>query len=96
MIRTGEEYRAGLRDGREVWIDGERVQDVTDHPAFKPVVDLKARMYDMGHEPASAEIMSYREPAPAKARGNERYPTTATDRKIPVAREIARGRWLSQ
>ena len=47
MIRTGEQYRAGLRDGREVWIDGERVQDVTDHPVFKPVVDLKARMYDM-------------------------------------------------
>jgi aromatic ring hydroxylase len=34
MIRTGEEYRAGLRDGREIWIDGERVHDVTVHPAF--------------------------------------------------------------
>ena len=59
MIRTGEEYRAGLRDGREVWIDGECVRDVTVHPAFKPVVELKARMYNMAHEPASAEIMSY-------------------------------------
>src|ERR1700731_2831960 len=47
MIRTGEEYRAGLRDGREVWIDGERVADVTAHPAFKPIVDAKARLYDM-------------------------------------------------
>jgi aromatic ring hydroxylase len=37
------------------------VQDVTAHPAFKPVVDLKARMYDMAQEPASTEIMSYRE-----------------------------------
>ena len=61
MIRTGEEYRAGLRDGREIWIDCERVQDVTVHPAFKAVVDLKARMHDMAHEPAAAEIMSYRE-----------------------------------
>ncbi len=25
MIRTGAQYRDGLRDGREVWIDGERV-----------------------------------------------------------------------
>jgi 4-hydroxyphenylacetate 3-monooxygenase len=58
MIRTGEEYRAVLRDGREVWIDGERVQDVTVHPAFN---DHKARMYDTAHEPAWAEIMSYRE-----------------------------------
>src|SRR5438128_2320320 len=31
MIRTGDEYRAGLCDGREVWIDGERVKDVTIH-----------------------------------------------------------------
>jgi 4-hydroxyphenylacetate 3-monooxygenase len=54
MIRTGEEYRAGLRDGREVWIDGERVADVTTHPAFRPIVDAKARMYDMAHEPAHA------------------------------------------
>jgi len=29
-------------------------------------------MYDMAHEPASAEIMSYCEPAPAKAGGSER------------------------
>ena len=42
MIRTGEEYRTGLRDGREVWIDGERVGDVTAHPAFKPIVDAVA------------------------------------------------------
>ena len=63
MIRTGDEYRAG----REIWIDGKRVLDATAHPAFKPVVDLKARMYDMAHEPAWAEVMSYCGPAPAKA-----------------------------
>ena len=51
MIRTGDEYRAGLRDGREIWIDGKRVLDATAHPAFKPVVDLKARTYDISHEP---------------------------------------------
>jgi 4-hydroxyphenylacetate 3-monooxygenase len=62
------EYRAGLRDGREIWIDGEGVCDVTEHPAFKPVVDLKARMYDMAHEPQSAEIMSFGE-------AGERYST---------------------
>ena len=63
MIRTREEYRAGLRDGREIWIDGERLQNVMAHPASKPGVDLKARMYDMAHEPAWAEIMGDREPS---------------------------------
>ncbi len=47
MLRTGEQYREGIRDGREVWIDGERVKDVTKHPSFKPIVDIKARMYDI-------------------------------------------------
>ena len=31
---TGEEYIQSLRDGREVYIDGERVADVPSHPAF--------------------------------------------------------------
>jgi 4-hydroxyphenylacetate 3-monooxygenase len=59
MIRTGEQYRAALRDGREVWIDGERVHDVTAHPAFKPIVDAKARMYDMAHEPQGAALFAF-------------------------------------
>ena len=67
MIRTGEEYRAGLRDGREVWIDGERVKDVTTHPAFEPVIDHKARMYDMADNAAWVSTMSYEE-------GGERFP----------------------
>src|SRR5580698_5530534 len=35
MIRTGAEYRDSIRDGRAVYIDGERVRDVTRHPSFK-------------------------------------------------------------
>ena len=31
-VRTGAEFLAGLRDEREVWLDGERVADVTAHP----------------------------------------------------------------
>ena len=30
MIRTGEAYRAGLRDGREIWIDGERAAGLSE------------------------------------------------------------------
>jgi hypothetical protein len=46
MIRTGEQYRDSIRDGREVYINGERVLDVPSHPAFKPLVDIRARIYD--------------------------------------------------
>ena len=60
MIRTGDEYRESIRDGREVWINGERVDDVPTHPAFKPIVDIRARIYDMAHDPATREVMTYR------------------------------------
>lgn len=62
MIRTGQEYRESLRDGRMVWIDGERVKDVTTHPSFRPIVDVRARIYDMAHEDETRDVMSYIEP----------------------------------
>ncbi len=43
---TGQEYIESLRDGREIWIYGERVKDVTTHPAFRNTVRMIARMYD--------------------------------------------------
>ncbi|MGH8355787.1 MAG: 4-hydroxyphenylacetate 3-hydroxylase family protein [Pseudomonas sp.] len=61
MIRTGEQYRESIRDGREVYINGERVKDVTAHPAFKPLVDVRARIYDMQHDAATRERMTYRD-----------------------------------
>jgi 4-hydroxyphenylacetate 3-monooxygenase len=59
MIRTGEQYRDSIRDGRQVWINGERVNDVTTHPMFKPIVDIRARIYDMAHEKATQDVMTY-------------------------------------
>jgi len=50
---TGAEYIESLRDGREVYIDGERVADVTTHPAFRNSVRSIARLYDALHDPKS-------------------------------------------
>lgn len=61
MIRTGEEYRESIRDGRQIWINGETVADVTVHPAFRPLVDIRARIYDMQHDPATRDVMAYQE-----------------------------------
>jgi 4-hydroxyphenylacetate 3-monooxygenase len=61
MIRTGEQYRDSIRDGRVVYIGAERVKDVSRHPMFKPLVDIRARIYDMQHEAATREAMTYEE-----------------------------------
>src|SRR4029453_15805000 len=43
---TGAEYIESLKDGREVYINGERVRDVTTHPGFRNSVRALARLYD--------------------------------------------------
>src|SRR4029450_9632208 len=55
---TGAEYLESLRDGREIWIYGERVQDVTTHPAFRNTARMIARLYDALHDPARQSILT--------------------------------------
>jgi aromatic ring hydroxylase len=43
---TGQRYLESLRDGREVWLDGSRVADVTAHPAFSGFAHALAEVYD--------------------------------------------------
>jgi 4-hydroxyphenylacetate 3-monooxygenase len=78
MIRTGAEYRESIRDGRVVYIDGERVPDVTRHPSFKPLVDVRARIYDMQHEADHAPVMTFRQENEVHAVGNK-LPHTEQD-----------------
>jgi len=61
MIRTAAEYLESIRDGRQVWINGEKVDDVPTHPMFKPLVDIRARIYEMQHDAATRDTMTYQE-----------------------------------
>jgi 4-hydroxyphenylacetate 3-monooxygenase len=56
-FRTGDEYKKALNDGRRVWIDGERVDNLVDHPATAGVVETHARWYDLHHDPAWDDIL---------------------------------------
>ncbi len=46
---TGREFLDSLDDGREVWIYGERVGKITEHPAFRNTARMIARLYDALH-----------------------------------------------
>jgi 4-hydroxyphenylacetate 3-monooxygenase len=61
--RTGAEYVAGLKARPpDLWIEGQRVEDVTTHPAFRNVIRSLAALYDMQHDPALREEMTYLSP----------------------------------
>jgi 4-hydroxyphenylacetate 3-monooxygenase len=59
---TGQRYIESLKDGREVWLDGEQVQDVTTHPAFTGMVHELARIYDLQHTEAYRDQMTFVSP----------------------------------
>ena len=55
---TGDEYLESLRDDREIYIYGERVQDVTTHPAFRNSARSVARLYDALHDPEESKVLT--------------------------------------
>ncbi len=61
MLRTGAEYLESLRDGREVWLGGQRV-DVTTHPLLAPCAHAIAEVYDLQHDPAHRALLTMPSP----------------------------------
>lgn len=57
-IRSGADYTQALRDGREVWHAGRRIEDVTMHPGFSGTVRTLASLYDMQRSSEHADIMT--------------------------------------
>src|SRR5437588_7056814 len=55
---TSKEFLESLRGPREVWIYGERVRDVTAHPAFRNPARMLARLYDALHDPALQPVLT--------------------------------------
>ncbi len=55
-LRTAEEYKQGLRDGRKVFILGQPVADVTEDPYIKVGVETGAFDFLMGHNPEMQDI----------------------------------------
>ncbi|WP_433502544.1 4-hydroxyphenylacetate 3-hydroxylase N-terminal domain-containing protein [Pseudonocardia halophobica] len=49
-LRTAQQYRDGLRDGRRVHYRGERVDDVVAHPELRPAVDHSALCYSIADD----------------------------------------------
>ncbi len=62
-MRSGAAFVASLRDGRAVYLDGERVKDVTTHPAFAEPIRQVAAMYDLAREQWDPATTTYVEPA---------------------------------
>ena len=59
LVKTGAEHLASLRDGRNVYLNGKKVDDVTTHPAFRNSCASAAELYDFQARPENIELMTY-------------------------------------
>jgi 4-hydroxyphenylacetate 3-monooxygenase len=55
---NGKEYLESLKDGREVYLNGEKIDDVTTHPAYRNAARSYARMYYALHAPETRDILT--------------------------------------
>src|SRR5215475_13490314 len=61
-LRTGADYLRSLQDGRQIFVEGERVADVVRHPAFGEAARSIARLYDIAAAPENRELMTFPSP----------------------------------
>lgn len=61
MLKTGKEYLESIRDGRAIYVGGERIDDITQHVGFRRGVRTYAALFDMKADPAFRDVMSYEE-----------------------------------
>ncbi|HET6319389.1 MAG TPA: 4-hydroxyphenylacetate 3-hydroxylase N-terminal domain-containing protein, partial [Chloroflexota bacterium] len=87
-MRTGRDYLEALRDRRAILLGGERVADVTEHPAFAAAARTVAGLYDLAADPASE--MSYQTETGTRANRVFLIPRSREDL---AARRLASTRW---
>jgi 4-hydroxyphenylacetate 3-monooxygenase len=61
-MRSGSDYLKSLNDGRQVFVNGERVANVAEHPAFREAARSVARLYDIAAAPENRELMTFTSP----------------------------------
>ena len=86
IARTGAEHLKSLQDGRAVYIDGERVADVTVHPAFRNACRSVAALYDFQARPENLELMTF-EPNGANRRINRGWQMPRSYAELVVRRK---------
>jgi len=58
-VRTGQQYIAGIQSKREVWVNGTLVENVTAYAPFRATIQSIAALYDLQHDPAHRDILTY-------------------------------------
>ncbi len=90
---NGKQLKERIRNIKsDIWFDGQKITgDITAHPAFKGVIDSKARLYDFQLQKDKSALMTYTSPTTGDRVGRSFYPpVTKEDLEI---RRLASREW---
>jgi len=62
MVKDGRKHIESLRDGRQIFIDGDCVNDPVTHPAFRNAIASAASLFDYQAQPKNLERMTFTSP----------------------------------
>ncbi len=94
MVRSGKQYLESLRDGRKVFLDGELITDVVDHPAYRNAVRSTAALYDYQASPENLDMMTFESPTSGE-RVNRSWQLPRSYEEL-VTRRKAMERWAER
>lgn len=92
MVKRGSDHLRSLRDDRSIFIDGERVADVTTHTAFRHTAQSIASLYDFQAEEKNLDLMTFRSPTTSGLRVNRLWQLPRSQREL-VERRRALVAW---
>ncbi|MBW1708648.1 MAG: hypothetical protein JRF41_01025 [Deltaproteobacteria bacterium] len=61
MIRTAEQYVESLNDGRVIYLNGEKIPDITKHPSFRGPINARAMSYILYYHPEFKDLLTVEE-----------------------------------
>jgi 4-hydroxyphenylacetate 3-monooxygenase len=62
-MKTGKHHIDSLRDGRTIYLNGETVTDVVEHPAYRHAIQSVAHLYDLQAAPDNHDLMTFISPS---------------------------------
>ena len=73
MLKNGSQHAHSLKDGRQVFINGEIAADVGDHPAFRRTLQTVGGLFDFAARPDNVELMTFAPPDASGGRANRMW-----------------------
>jgi len=90
MAKTGAEHLKSLQDGREVYLNGKKVDDVTTHPAYRNAVAAASALYDFQAHPDHIDYMTFESPTSGE-RVNRCWQLTKSYEELVTRRKAVEG-----